>query len=121
MNDVELRCDGLKYTATKIEFASAKVFADDFNIPDYHLEKGIVALIYPLSEWGNPVLVTQKSILKPLEAMCSKWELEGASCTNVKVGKATIGRIEFSEKQPTITMFKDKKSKQFAPYEVTFE
>ena len=53
-------------TARKIEFASARVFADDYNIQDYHIEKGLVALIYPLSEWGNPMLITQKSILKPL-------------------------------------------------------
>ena len=31
----------------KIEFGSAKLFADNYNIPDYHLEKGVVALLYP--------------------------------------------------------------------------
>jgi len=108
-------------TARKIEFASARVFADDYNIQDYHIEKGLVALIYPLSEWGNPMLITQKSILKPLEAACADWEEKGANVSVVKIGKAQICRIEFDEKEPKITMFKDKKSKQFAPYEVKIE
>lgn len=108
-----------KVTVHKIEFGAASLFAEDYNIPDYHQDKGVVALLYPVSEWGNPVLVTQKSILKPLEAKCAEWEANKAKVTNVKTQLGFIGRIEFSENQPTITMFKDKKSKQFAPYEVT--
>jgi hypothetical protein len=105
----------------KIEFGSAKLFADNYNIPDYHIEKGVVALLYPTSEWGNPVLVTQKSILKPLEAQCVLWEESGADVTNVKTQLGYIGRVEFSDSHPKITMFKDKKAKQFAPYEVKIE
>lgn len=105
----------------KIEFGSAKLFADNYNIPDYHMEKGVVALLYPTSEWGNPVLVTQKSILKPLEAQCVLWEESGADVTNVKTQLGYIGRVEFSDSHPKITMFKDKKAKQFAPYEVKIE
>ena len=105
----------------KIEFGSAKLFADNYNIPEYHLDKGVVALLYPIDEWGNPVLVTQKSILKPLEAQCVAWEETGANVTNVKTQLGYIGRIEFEEAHPKITMFKDKKAKQFAPYEVKIE
>ena len=110
-----------KVIASKIEFGSAGLFAEDYNIPEYHKDKGIVALIYPLSEWANPMLITQKSILKPLEAMCAVWEAEGAKCSTVKVQLGHIGRIEFPDGHPTITMTKDKKAKQYAPYEVTFE
>jgi len=105
----------------KIEFGSAKLFSERFNIPDYHLEKGVVALLYPLSEWGNPVLVTQKSILKPLEAQCVAWEEAGAKVGTEKVQLGVIGRIEFEEKHPVISMFKDKKAPQFAPYKVTID
>jgi len=105
----------------KIEFGSAKLFADNYNIPEYHLDKGVVALLYPVDEWGNPVLVTQKSILKPLEAQCVAWEEAEAKVTNVKTQMGYIGRIEFEETHPKITMFKDKKAKQFAPYDVKIE
>jgi hypothetical protein len=106
---------------SKIEFGSAKLFAENYNIPEYHQDKGVVALLYPTSEWGNPVLVTQKSILKPLEAQCVVWEESGAKVTNVKSQLGYIGRIEFDENCPKITMFKDKKAKQFAPYEVKID
>lgn len=105
----------------KIEFGSARAYSEQYNIPEYHLEKAVVALLYPVDQWSNPVLVTQQSILKPLEAKCAEWESKNAKVTNVKINGGTIGRIEFDENQPTITMFKDKKSKQFAPYEVKFD
>lgn len=105
----------------KIEFAPAEIYAEDYNVPEWHMDKGLVALIWPQSEWGNPVFVTQKSILKPLEAQCAAWEEKGATCSVVKYGKATIGRIEFDDAPPTIKIFKDQAAKQFAPYQVNFE
>lgn len=110
-----------KITAAKIEFGSALAYVDDYNIPEYHREKKCIALIYPHNSWANPLMITQTSILKPLEAQCAEWEAAGATCTNEKVNGATIGRIVFEDNQPTITMFKDKKAKQYAPYEVKIE
>ena len=100
----------------KIEFGPARIYAEE-----WHLDKVLVALIWPLNEWGNPLFITQKSILKPIEAQCAAWEDAGASCRIRKAMKATIGVIEFEEDAPTITIFKDKKAKQFDPYTVKFE
>ena len=108
-------------TAARIEFGSALAFTDDYNIPDYHKDKKVVALIFPLNSWANPLMITQMSILKPLEAKCSEWEAAGATCETFKSNGATCGRVMFSENNPTITMFKDKKAAQYAPYEVKFE
>lgn len=107
--------------AKKIEFGPASVYAEDFNVPEWHVDKGLVCLIWPLNEWGNPLFITQKSILKPIEAMCATWEENGASTRTRKAQKAVIGVIEFEEDAPTITIFKDKKAKQFDPYTVKFE
>ncbi len=107
--------------AKKIEFGPARIYAEDFNVPEWHLDKGLVALIWPLNEWGNPLFITQKSILKPLEAQCADWEEAGALVRNRKAMKATIAVIEFEEDAPTISIFKDKKAKQFDPYKVKFE
>ncbi len=107
--------------AKKIEFGPARIYAEDFNVPEWHLDKGVVALIWPLNEWGNPLFLTQKSILRPLEAQCVDWEAAGASVRTRKAQNAIISVIEFEEDAPTITIFKDKKAKQFAPYTVKIE
>lgn len=106
---------------SKIEFGSARAYSNQYNIPEYHIDKAVVALLYPVDQWSNPVLVTQQSILKPLEAKCAEWEAAGATANTVKIDGATVGRLTFSEDEPTITMFKHKKAAQFAPYEVKFE
>jgi len=107
--------------ASKIEFGSPLAYSETYNIPDYHLDKKVVALIWPVNSWGNPLMITQKSILRPLEAQCADWEEAGATVSTDKVAGATIGRIEFADKQPVISMFKKKSAPQFAPYEVTIE
>lgn len=108
-------------TTAKIEFGSAMAFSDLYNIPEYHKDKKVIALIYPANSWANPLMVTQQSILKPLEAMCAVWETEKAIASTFKANGATCGRIEFTENCPTIKMHKKKSAPQFAPYEVTFE
>jgi hypothetical protein len=107
--------------ASKIEFGSALAFSDLYNIPEYHKDKKVIALIYPANSWANPLMVTQQSILKPLEAMCAVWETEKAIASTFKANGGTCGRIEFTENCPTIKMHKKKSAPQFAPYEVTFE
>jgi len=109
----------IRITPRKIEFGSAKLYAEDFNVPEWHLERGLVALIWPQDEWGNPLFITQKSILKPLEFHCAEWEEKGAKVTTVKAQLGHISRIEFDESPPEILIYKDDEEKQFAPYQVT--
>jgi len=58
--------------ASKIWFCNVNALSN-WNVPEWAKDKGIVALIFPVDEWGNPLFVTQKSILKILEFNCAKW------------------------------------------------
>ena len=102
--------------ASKIWFCNVNALSN-FNVPEWAKEKGIVALIFPIDEWGNPLFVTQKSILRILEYNCAEWEAKGAKCS--LVGTKTQGQkscIEFSENHPHFKFSKKENAKQFDPY-----
>lgn len=107
-------------TARKIWIGTAGAF-DDYNLPDWAKEKGIVALIFPLSEWGNPMLVTQKSILRVLESKCAEFEEQGCAVNILKVQLGQVAEIIFEENEPTFTFIRPKNAKQFDPYKVAIE
>lgn len=109
-----------KITAAKI-WMGAGALMQDFNLPEWAKEKGICALIFPADEWGNPMLVTQKSILRILEAKCSEFEEAGATVNILKVMKGQLAEIIFEENQPTFEFIKPKNAKQFDPYKVVIE
>lgn len=109
-----------KITAAKI-WMGAGALMQDFNLPDWAKEKGICALIFPSDEWGNPMLVTQKSILRILEAKCCEFEEAGAAVNILKVMKGQLAEIVFEENQPTFEFIKPKNAKQFDPYRVVIE
>lgn len=108
--------------ATKIWFCNVVALESEWNIPEWAKDKGIVALIFPTSEWGNPLFITQKSILKVLESRCVDWETKGAKCS--LIGTKTQGQkscIEFGENPPTIKMYRAEKARDFDPYIVEVE
>jgi len=107
-------------TTRKIEMGAAALFGD-WNMPDWAKEKGIVALLYPIDEWANPVLVTQKSILRVLEAKCAEWEAAGAAVTVMKVQLGQIAVIEFEENHPRMEFLRPADGPTYAPYRVVFE
>ena len=107
-------------TARKIWIGHAGAF-DDYNLPEWAKEKGMVALIFPLSEWGNPMLVTQKSILRVLEAKCAEFEASGSAVNIFKSHNVQIAEIIFEENEPTFTFIRPKNAKQFDPYKVAIE
>ena len=109
-----------KITARKI-WMGAGALMQDFNLPDWAKEKGICALIFPLDEWANPMLVTQKSILRILEAKCCEFEAAGAAVNILKVMKGQIAEIVFEENEPTFEFIRPKNAKQFDPYKVVIE
>ena len=109
-----------RITATKIWMGAGTLF-QDFNLPDWAEEKGICALIFPSDEWGNPMLVTQKSILRILEAKCCEWEASGAAVNILKVQAGQLAEIIFEENQPTFEFVRPKNAKQFDPYKVIIE
>ena len=104
--------------ASKIWFCNVSALTD-WNVPEWAKDKGIVALIFPVDEWGNPLFVTQKSILKILEYNCAKWESEGAKVA--LVGTKIQGQkseIVFSENHPHFKFSKPDDARQFDPYNV---
>ena len=106
-------------SATKIWFCNVKALVQDWNVPDWAIEKGIVALIFPNSQWGNPMFITQQSILKVLEFNCATWETAGAMCSLIGTKlQGQITEIRFPENHPVIKMWKEKNAPQFAPYVV---
>jgi len=108
--------------ATKIWFCNVTALEADWNVPVWAKEKGIVALIFPESVWGNPLFITQQSILKVLEARCVDWETKGAKCS--LIGTKIAGQkscIEFGENPPTIKMYREKNARDFDPYIVEIE
>jgi hypothetical protein len=109
-----------RITARKIWMGAGTLF-DDFNLPEWAKEKGICALIFPVDEWGNPMLVTQKSILRVLEAKCAEWEASGAAVNILKVGMGQMAEIVFEESEPTFEFLRPKNAKQFDPYKVIIE
>jgi len=116
----ELALDWLKngdeITAAKIWFCNVSALTE-WNVPEWAKEKGIVAMIFPMSEWGNPLFITQKSILEALEYHCAEWEKNGAKCSLIgKVLEGQISCIEFGEMNPTIKFSRPKNAKQFERY-----
>ena len=109
-----------RITARKIWMGAGALF-HDFNLPDWAKEKGICALIFPLDEWGNPMLVTQKSILRILEAKCCEFEASGATVNILKVSAGQLAEIIFEENEPTFEFVRPKNAKQFDPYKVIIE
>ena len=106
-----------KIQARKIWMGAGTLFPE-FNLPDWAIEKGIVALVFPIDEYQNPMLVTQKSILKILEANCCEWETAGCATNVLKVQMGQVLEILFAENEPTFEFLRPKNAKQFDPYKV---
>jgi len=90
----------------------------DWNIPEWAKDKGVVALVFPMSEWQNPMLITQKSVLRILEAKLSDWETAGAMCEMLKVGDGLVSQIVFEEVNPKFTFSRPADCKTYDPYSV---
>jgi len=103
-------------TARMIWFCNVNALSD-WNVPEWAKEKGIVALIFPVDEWGNPMFITQKSVLRVLEARCADWESTGARCE--VIGTKLAGQktqISFDENHPTLKFSRPENCKMYDPY-----
>lgn len=112
----QLAVDWLKpkteVTVRKISFFNPQLIDADWNFPEWAMTKQTIALIFPLSEWENPIMVTQASVLKWLEAKCVDWEAKGATVSSTSVESI----IEFDANHPEMTFNRDEKAGKFAPY-----
>ncbi len=113
--------NGTIVTARKIWMGSTYM-AEEYNLPDWAKDKGIIAMIFPIDEWANPILVTQKSVLRVLEAKCAEWEAAGAAVNILtKPGTGQIAEIVFEENQPRMEFIRPEDGPTYAPYRIAFE
>lgn len=108
--------NGDEIVAKTIWFCNVSTLAE-WNVPEWAKEKGIVALIFPIDEWGNPMFITQKSVLRALEARCADWEAKGAKCA--VIGTKLAGQkttIVFEENHPTLKFSRPDNCKTYDPY-----
>jgi hypothetical protein len=119
----EMALDWLKPGSTiiagKIMIGQQGAFPE-YNIPDWAQERtSELGIIVHANEHLNPMLVTQKSVLKALEAKCCEWEEEGAKCYVEKKGSSQRAVLEFGEGQIELTFDRSKNGGKFAPYTMT--
>ena len=112
---------GSEIHAGKIMFGPLGAFPE-YNVPDWAIErnKEIVIIVHQNTVM-NPLLVTQRSVMKALEAHCVEWESQGALCQVEKVASTTRATIEFDEGGPHLKFDRDPKAGKFAPYTVTIQ
>lgn len=118
----ELALDWMKpdteVIVAKIEIGPIGAFPE-YNVPEWASERtGDIGLIHDGNHYANPILVTQRSILRALEIYCVRMEELGALTAVEKTGSAQKGVIVFEENLPTLKFTRDATKGQFAPYEM---
>lgn len=118
----ELALDWMKNnterTIAKIEIGPIGAF-QDYNVPDWASEKsGDIALLHSPNQYDNPVLVTQRSILRALETFCVEKEAEGAVTSVETAYSVQFGRLELNDQPVTLRFTRDESKGKFAPYEM---
>lgn len=104
--------DGTEVVARRIQIGNPLKFTD-WNVPDWAIDKGYVALIFPCDPFANPFFASQASVVAWLERSCAEWEEEGAK-VSVETGIATI---DFEENHPHMKFSRPKNGGKFARYQ----
>ena len=118
----ELALDWMKpdteVVVAKIEIGPIGAFPE-YNVPEWAAERtGDIGLIHPANNFMNPILVTQRSVLRALEYWCVEMEAKGCTTSVQKSGTAQKGVLEIEENEPTLIFTRDESKGQFAPYEM---
>ena len=104
--------DGMELQVRKITLGNPQFMTDDWNIPEWAVEKKTVGLLFLQNEWENPVFVSQNSVLQWLEAKCAEWESAGATVS----GNKHTASVEFGDDAIPMTFNRDKNGGKFAKY-----
>jgi len=103
----------------KVEIGPIGAFPE-YNVPEWANERtGDIGLIHTTNKYDNPILVTQRSILRALEHFCVEMEEKGCKTEVLKKAGATKGVLYIEEDNPTYRFTRDESKGQFAPYEMT--
>jgi len=110
--------NGTEVPIGKIQIGPIGAF-QDYNVPDWAGEKtGDIALIFQPNSYANPILVTQRSILRALEVWCVDQEGRGALASVKTAFKISYGELEILENHPTLKFVRDAEKGKFSPYEI---
>jgi len=107
---------GSKIVAGKIMIGNIGSFPE-YNVPEWAQDRSTeIAVIVHANEHLNPLLVTQKSVLRAIESKCVEWEAQGAECFVEKAGSSNRAVLVFAESQIVLEFKRDLKAGKFAPY-----
>jgi len=110
---------GLEMDVAVIEIGPIGAFRR-YNVPDWAIERsGDIALLHEPDQYANPVLVTQRSILRSLEIFCVTAEENGAVTSIEKCPEApefVYGRLDLGDKPVKLCFERDTSKGKFAPY-----
>jgi hypothetical protein len=107
--------DKMKIEIDMIEMGDASAFSEDYNLPDW--ASGWIAIIKPVSDWMNPVLVTQNTALQWIEGQCVNWQDEKDNVAKgITRNKLPVAQMFFKKEKPVVEFCRKDKTK-FAPYE----
>jgi hypothetical protein len=104
--------DGMELEIRKITLGNPQFMTDEWNIPEWAMEKKTVGLLFLKDEWANPVFVSQNSVLVWLESKCAEWEAAGATVE----GNNHSASVLFGDDAIPMTFHRDKKGGKFAKY-----
>ena len=75
-------------------------------------------MLHKPGKFDNPVLVTQRSVLRHLEVICVEKETQGAETEVVKVNATSKAVLVLPEGELTLHFVRDHDKGKYAPYEV---
>ena len=108
--------NGTEAEVARIEIGPIGAF-QNYNVPDWAAEKtGEIALLHAPNQFSNPILVTQRSILRLLEIWCVEKEAEGAK-TSVETAHGVVyGVLNLEEDSVRLKFWRDDSKGKFSPY-----
>lgn len=110
--------DGMEIIVGKVMIGPKGAFPE-FNVPEWANERtGDIGVIYHANSYANPVLVTQRSILRALEIWCVDQEAKGAETLVEKKGSGQRGVLIISENNPPLKFTRGEKPEKYDPYKL---
>ena len=110
--------NGMEIEVATIDIGPIGAF-QGYNVPDWASERsGDIAVLHKPNKFDNPVLVTQRSILRHLEIWCVEQEANGAITSVETEYGVQFGRLELNDNIVQLRFTRDETKGKFAPYEM---
>lgn len=111
--------NGMEVSVARVDIGPIGAF-QEYNVPEWASQKtGEIAILHNPNQFANPVLVTQRSILRQLELWCVEKEAQGAKTSVETSHGVQFGRLDLEESEAVLQFSRDEKKGQYAPYQMT--